>query len=201
MKNHSYTVKSVAQAWNKVDEIFPTDYEKDSGRSSRAGYQIYSSTADGHWYDYICDLGDRLEVNLSNGDTVNIWIKDESELANELTEAEIQQKIADNRTAKEAGAAGWMNVEPRQATVYNFCVMHADYAANEAESRMADALDRADNFDKNILMGEYVAAWCDANGVPWGSIEIFGKATRYEHGRKGNYHYVFRAVVTKRTSK
>lgn len=26
-------------------------------------------------YDYIYDLGDRLEVNLANGETVNIWIE------------------------------------------------------------------------------------------------------------------------------
>lgn len=69
-------VTSKQEAWNKVNEIFPTDYEQDLGSSDRAGYPIYRSTAEGHYYDYICDLGNRLEVNLdsSNLATVNIWI-------------------------------------------------------------------------------------------------------------------------------
>ena len=197
-----YTVKSVTEAWSKANEVFPTDYERDAGRSSRSGYPVYSSTADGHWYDYICDLGDRLELNLSNGDTVNIWIEaDDAETANELTEAEIQQKIADNHAAKEAGATGWMNIEPQPATIYSFCVMHTDYDSNIAEHHMAEALDRSDEFDQAMLMSEYAAAWCDANNVLWGSIEIIGKACKYKHGREGNYHYVWRVLVKPRTTK
>ncbi len=57
------TVTSKQEAWNKVNEIFPTDYEQDMGSSDRAGYPVYRSTAEGHYYDYICDLGSRLEVN------------------------------------------------------------------------------------------------------------------------------------------
>lgn len=72
-----YTVKNEAEAWAKVNQIFPTDYERDEGRSIRAGYPIYTSTAEGCYYDYICELGDRLEVNLSTGETINVWIKSE----------------------------------------------------------------------------------------------------------------------------
>ena len=61
------------EAWSKADEIFPTDYVRDDNRSARAGYDVYGSTAEGHYYDYICDLGDRLEVNLSTGETINLW--------------------------------------------------------------------------------------------------------------------------------
>ena len=69
-------VKSRQEAWRKADIIFPTDYMKDNIRSNRAGYDIYYSTAAGvdAW---ISDLGDRLEVNMENGETVNIWIDDE----------------------------------------------------------------------------------------------------------------------------
>lgn len=70
-KNYKFGL--IQKAWAKVNEIFPTDYEYDVQRSKRAGYDVYSSTAEGHYYDYICILGDRLEVNLSNGDTVNVW--------------------------------------------------------------------------------------------------------------------------------
>ena len=70
-------VTSKQEAWNKVNEIFPTDYVKDEHSSSRAGYPVYRSTAEGHHCDYICDLGDRLEVNLDSShlETVNIWIE------------------------------------------------------------------------------------------------------------------------------
>lgn len=66
-------VTSTQEAWNKVDEIFPTDYVEDVHSSIRAGYPVYRSTAEGYHNDYISDLGDRLEVNLDSG-TVNIWI-------------------------------------------------------------------------------------------------------------------------------
>ena len=70
------TVNSVNEAWGIVNEIFPTDYMKDERASLAAGYDLYWSTSDGV-YAWISDLGDRLEVNLDNGKTINIWIKEE----------------------------------------------------------------------------------------------------------------------------
>lgn len=69
-------VKSRQEAWKIADEIFSTDYEKDDFRSKRAGYDVYFSTVEGvdAW---ISDLGNRLEVNLENGKTVNIFIEEE----------------------------------------------------------------------------------------------------------------------------
>ena len=69
-------VKSRKEAWNKADIIFPTDYAKDEARSARAGYNVYYSTAKGV-AAWISDLGNRLEINLENGETVNIWIDEE----------------------------------------------------------------------------------------------------------------------------
>lgn len=66
-------VKSIGAAWRAAVEIFPTDYERSSERSAAAGYDIYTSTVEGV-AAWISDLGDRLEVNLSDGETVNIWI-------------------------------------------------------------------------------------------------------------------------------
>ena len=66
-------VKSKQEAWRKADIIFPTDYMKDDIRSNRAGYDIYRSTAAGV-NAWISDLGDHLEVNMENGETINIWI-------------------------------------------------------------------------------------------------------------------------------
>ena len=73
-----YTVNSNAAAWRKADEIFPTDYEYDSGGSHRAGYNVFWSTRPGY-NGWISDLGDRLEVNFPNGDSVNIWIEEKPE--------------------------------------------------------------------------------------------------------------------------
>lgn len=71
------TVRTTREAWEKANEIFPTDYEKNNERSERAGYDIYESTLEG-CNSWISDLGDRLEINLENGETVNIWIEYES---------------------------------------------------------------------------------------------------------------------------
>ena len=69
-------VKSKQEAWKIADGIFNTDYIKDEHRSKNAGYDIYHSTAAGV-NAWISDLGNRLEVNLENGETVNIWIDEE----------------------------------------------------------------------------------------------------------------------------
>lgn len=68
------TATDKKQAWKIVDEIFPSDYNYDSKSSASAGYPVYRSGIE--YYDYICDLGDRLEINLKNGKTINIWIKE-----------------------------------------------------------------------------------------------------------------------------
>lgn len=68
--------KSIKEAWSLADEIFPTDYLKNDTASAAAGYDIYESTADG-CIAWISDLGDRLEVNLPDGKTVNVWIEEE----------------------------------------------------------------------------------------------------------------------------
>lgn len=74
------TVKSRTAAWETADEIFPTDYMKSDIRSEAAGYDIYYSTAQGV-NGWISDLGNRLEVNLPTGETVNIWIEEEPQFA------------------------------------------------------------------------------------------------------------------------
>lgn len=65
--SHSITVKTLSEAWNLANQLFPSDYEKDAECSERAGYPIYRSTSKvlkNAWYNYICDLGNRLELNL-----------------------------------------------------------------------------------------------------------------------------------------
>ena len=85
------TVKTEYQAWEAVNAFFPTEYKKDEESSARAGYPVYRSTV--NYYDYFCMLGDRIEVNFSNGKTVNVWIKSEPkpEIRAHKTEAELRE--------------------------------------------------------------------------------------------------------------
>lgn len=71
--------KSVSEAWETANKIFPTDYEKNEESSRRAGYPIYETTStDKRFYDFhISDLNTRLEVNMGN-ETVTIWIEEDT---------------------------------------------------------------------------------------------------------------------------
>ncbi len=77
-QNQSYTVSTISEAWAIVDKVFPTDYIEDAKSTANAGYKVYRSTAEEHFYDYICDLGSCLEVNLSDGSTVYVNIRPET---------------------------------------------------------------------------------------------------------------------------
>ena len=84
------TVNSIKEAWEMVDEIFPTDYTENTVKSQNAGYKIYDSNL-GDEKGYICDLGNRLEVNLESGKTINIWI-DEQPKMKTFEQLEINEK-------------------------------------------------------------------------------------------------------------
>lgn len=89
--------RTIEEAWNLVNAIFPTDYQKDEESSERAGYPIHRSTAEGHFNDYICDLNNRLEVNLAEGNqSINIWI--EAEEQGEDIEVTVIAKSGETRT-------------------------------------------------------------------------------------------------------
>ena len=104
-------VKSIKEAWGHASEIFPTDYIKDECASSSAGYDIYRSTVKG-MNAWISDLGDRLEINLESGRTVNIWIEQEPQfkeyqIADALSVISTAiYKIDDNITLKFQEATG-----------------------------------------------------------------------------------------------
>ena len=90
------TVKNINEAWVKVNEIFPSDYNEDIAASERAGYKIYRSSI--NHYDYICDLGDRLEVNFADGSTVNIWV--EAKEVEEVKAVKIEEKKSEKEENK-----------------------------------------------------------------------------------------------------
>ena len=86
------TAKNMNEAWNMVNELFPTDYYENTAKTANAGYPIYDSTL-GDDTGYICDLGSRLEINFADGRTLNIWIEEEAEEVN--TEAEEAEEASE----------------------------------------------------------------------------------------------------------
>ena len=69
--------KNEFQAWEWIKEMFPdTEWKFDKESSERAGYKTYRDTNE--FYNYICMLNDKVEVNLKEGNqTINLWIEKE----------------------------------------------------------------------------------------------------------------------------
>lgn len=98
---------SERKAFEKAFEILGASVEKDEEATKRAGYAIYRSTANAS--AWVSDLGNRLEVNTANGESVVIWIEAEAE---EKPLATVEKDIdsADIITAEEYNEAlgeGW----------------------------------------------------------------------------------------------
>lgn len=72
-------VSDMPTAWEIAKAIGKGDYSLDREATARAGYGVYRDK-DEH-YNYICDLGDRLEVNTPDGKSVNVWIEKLPEVA------------------------------------------------------------------------------------------------------------------------
>lgn len=95
------TVNSKREAWEKANELFPTDYEKNEQSSANAGYPIYTSTAKGN-ESWISDTNVCLELTIVEGDyqsseTIYIDIEPKKAvLSKELfkgIEAELTEKL------------------------------------------------------------------------------------------------------------
>ncbi len=177
-------VKTMQEAWNMVDQIFPTDYEEDPQSRERAGYPVYRSTVE--YYDYICDLNDRLEINLKDGRTINIWVvADEEPKTPDLPDKEDVKKAAANQYTFEPEMVQLVSVV---TSGYKF--------ESEASRRVYEAMRKVEN-DRFWLFrigGDMVEAYCDDKGIEWGSIRVIA-VTHYgkEYG-----HFVIEAIVTPR---
>ena len=76
-------VYSEKDAWDVASKYFKDGYTRDDYLSKRAGYPIYISNTESS-NAHISDLNTRLEVNLDNGKTINIWI-------NQLSDYDIKE--------------------------------------------------------------------------------------------------------------
>ena len=81
--------KSEFDAWKWIHEMFPNkQWYLDHESSERAGYKTYRDIEE--FYNYVCELGDRVEVNLKEGNhTINLWLeKEEPEIKPETYKIE-----------------------------------------------------------------------------------------------------------------
>lgn len=131
-------VSSVKEAWELADRLFPTDdYEKDEERSSRAGYPVYHSTAEGV-NAWISDRGNRLELNCC-GKTENIWIEQDEDSSSGLS---YKIFITDSNEAASLIAQGMSN-EP----VDNFIqICHGSVSGSSFNEIIPDIYKKNDRF-------------------------------------------------------
>lgn len=176
-----FEAKSVQEAWDMVDAIFPADYKEDTDSTARAGYPIYRSNVE--YYDYICNLGDRLEINLKNGNkTINIWIvKEELEIPKLPTKEEIKETAAHQYT-----------FEPEQVQLVRVFVSGHEFDS-EAEKAVYKAMRADEEFWKGHIASDVVEAYCEDKGIEWGSIRVI-RINHYE-SVKNSGHYVIEAIV------
>ena len=67
------TTMTREKAWRIAHKMIK-DLQLDERSSAFAGYPIYRSELE--YYDYVCDLGSRLEVNFSDDPkSINLWIE------------------------------------------------------------------------------------------------------------------------------
>lgn len=190
----SYTVNSVNEAWKKANEIMPCDYMHDSHKSRNAGYDIYFSTCDSI-VAWISDLGNRLEVNLPNGESVNVWIEEETEEATE-TAAENEATAA----VEAVNAVKEMNVNalyaPTVCQKITICIDGGRLARDDNERKVYEALKRG----QPGIEFDIIERYCDSVGLAWGTISNT-RRFHVEHGKGGTGHFIVEGFVSARIGK
>lgn len=177
-------VKNKQEAFEVVNVIFPADYTEDTESSQRAGYTIYRSNDE--YYDYICDLGDRLEINLKNGNTtINVWIVEEEEKIPVLPTKEEIKKAASNQ----------YTFEPEQVQLVRVFAMGYEFENKESQA-VYKSMSENESY-KNLIASDMVQAYCEDKGIEWGTIRVIG-ITEYNNTSNGG-HFVIEAIVGPRT--
>lgn len=132
----AYEVRTREEAWNKANELFPTDYEQDTAASQRAGYPIYTSTSETN-QSWISDLGNRLELNIYKGKAVestNIWV--DAEYMDTLEEnAQLKEENRNLRAEIEEAnedAKAWQEKHNDMVEDRNFWRAEQDKARSDA---------------------------------------------------------------------
>lgn len=177
-------VNTRQQAWDEANRIIPNDYEQDMESSKNAGYPIYRSNVE--HYDYICDLGDRLEVNLKNGKSINIWIDNDEE-----------PKLPTKEQVEEA-AAHQYTFEPEQVQLVRVFASGYEFES-EAEKAVYKAMKHNDSFWQHRVGEDMVDAYCKDRNIEWGIIRVINITHYPKNDTEG--HFVIEAIVAPRTKK
>ena len=194
------TVHSVREAWNKANELMPTDYEYDTDRTRRAGYPIYFSTCDSV-IAWVSDLGNRLEVNLPNGDSVEVWIEEEQEVEATETETETEPKPLTVEEAKQmveaTKAVERMTVNalyaPDVCQLVTVCITGGEPWVKEDEQRVYDAIKGG----HPTIGFDILTRYAETHGIKWGGISRV-KFDHYDHGKRGGGHYIVSGLISSR---
>ena len=178
-----YTVKSTAEAWRKAAKVLPFEVQLDARSTERVGYPIHRSAAE--YYDYICDLGCRLEVNLSNGETVNIWIKEE-----EATEQEAAQEVSAASAAEIMNAWQYGKFAASKATAAGKMAIHVmggSLADTDEEAATFEALcgSNAQEIAKD-LMAAAIGSSAIVGRIPKNAFIDFDSVKAETIWREGN---------------
>ena len=182
------TVNSREAAWKAANELFPTDYEQDSIATRNAGYPVYWSTLPG-CNAWISDLGCRLEVNLENGQSINIWIeeeKEEEEAAEVITEEEVKEMVEASEAAKRISVAPLFTPQVVQVVtlvVSGYCFVSDDEMA----------VYRAIKKGNTGVVHDLLERYAEANGIKWGSIRFDTPIFCGSKGEEG--HYIIRGYI------
>lgn len=174
-------VKNAQEAWDMANKISPGDYDKDEESSRNAGYPIYRNSVE--FYDYICDLGDHLEINLKAGNkTINIWIVDEQE---EIPELPAKEEI------KEAAACQY-TFEPEQVQLVHIFASGYKFES-EANKAVYKAMQNNEYLWQRHIASDMVEAYCEDKGIERGTIRVIS-VNHYPKGETEG-HYVIEAIV------
>jgi len=189
MEGIKMTVNSKEKAWEEVNRIFPTDYEKDELSSARAGYDIYRHYTL-NYYNRIYDLGNRLEVIVDDV-TTNIWIDENMEEDNAIIESMVEASHA----TKELGKSIYPLFEIQEYQKITLCVDGSKWNRNETEIKVYEGLKRNETW----LASDLVSSYCDNHGIKWGIIEGIS-INHYNHGTHGENggHFIVTAYIGKR---
>ena len=177
------TAKNFQEAWEAAAAIMPTDFEHDSARSAAAGYPVYYSTAFAV-EAWISDLGDRLEVNLPNGKSINIWIEEEKK-EEEKTEAELDREAEETAENMEVSA-----LYTPEVSIEITVAIDGEYGGRN-QAIIYNGIQRG---NKTIIF-DVIKRYCALNDIKWGRMHG-AKADFHEHGKdSGRGHYIISAVV------
>lgn len=197
MTNHIHTT-SVREAWEKAREMIPSVTKTEAG-SARAGYSIYASDTDPR--EWISDLGDRLEINLKDGTTVNVWIDPQEDGTEEAAEQACRMSSYYREEAEAGKAAlrtGWDHIYTPSVMIRVTVSVDDPSLSRDPDLAMVwRSLRRQTGreFGSPGIVFSIMEAYCRQQGIIWGVMrdpvaEFVPYGRRYDQG-----HFIVSCLI------